>query len=1188
MTNAILRGMPDVGNLHVRFDEGGVASAKPRRGSLLYNSKMSLMIGLCVVAVSAFAAEVSVGYRQRGEIRVPTGGSATQSDRVTVVGGGNVYKTGGGDLTLPLSVVRQGDDFEIGVLDGSVTITDGTAVPAKASAPVCLQNEAAVWFAADKNVVTTNGAGFISGECVSAWYDYRATDANDAKYYRMAPVWWIASDKVTTGKTTTVPPCVSSQQGETGVYFGGAGSGQSMLVKKPTDAMDDAAKYAMVSNVLHAFVVYGYSNSWSSALGTYHPTGSSPSRHFIALDKNTFFQKAGAWSMVSGNFFLDGVWRNAFAEKPADYPGMHLMECEVTDMPGHFEALMRDSTLNSAYAARNGGDFLYEVIAFTNRLTSAERVAVQNYLMDKWNLTKAQTAKPVVDLYKGGSAKVSETLPFMPKGEGLLVKEGSGRLDAYVGDGNTFDGSIDIQGGSVAMRAPMGVKVADGDSVDVESLGYGEVTKKTSGDAGTFTKTGRGRLRVEGFADSVKAITVKDGVLRLAPSAGDATQVDTLSGGLQDPSFESFDSPSTVWADSGRKLASDKTYLGEWYYEQMSGAYSTGLAAYWHEPCKYKFAGWSAPDGIIAMYVKGSGMKATTTVTPRTDGVYEFSFMVAARSGYVKPDQINHLDFYIGESDNDMEKFGSLEKADSPYVRYYYRTPRLTGGKTYKLRIQTKAIGIDGTTTIDDLRFDLVPDAERKAATVVKVPYGDFEDTLWTTSTFSSVEFPRSGKNQVRGWELTTDGSWSGAKEPPVSIVYQAMSDYTRSKLPGSGSVYSADKYSYPVCQLGGNGGTGFAQLHFASTGGIARTTTPFYPPAGRYRLRADISWMMHGYEGLTLNGNIGPRLRISRDGGDTWAAIGTVNLPYGDAGMRPVLWEQVVDVKEGDDLRIMLEQNAANGKGSFNIDNLELVKLSDPEIGNLLKNGSFEENDKMGQTPDLSYTTVISNWTVKANTPAGAPSGFTSTVAADHHLRVSAGYSTNVVDGTHRIAIRGLGSIYQSVYLDKGYYQVRFFAESRHDDIRNKGMTPIQVYLTRSGEPTNFVGQTWCDSSNYVEHAFIFRNDVAAYWNLTLQGMSGPEDGLDRRAFVDCVSLVKLPDSAVAETATLAEDAVIKVANGARLELDFTGTNTVKRVKLGGHSVIGVVNAKTHPEFISGLGSLKATEQPGGLIIIK
>ena len=40
MTNAALRGKPDAGNPHVRFDEGEVASAAtPRRGSLLYKPR---------------------------------------------------------------------------------------------------------------------------------------------------------------------------------------------------------------------------------------------------------------------------------------------------------------------------------------------------------------------------------------------------------------------------------------------------------------------------------------------------------------------------------------------------------------------------------------------------------------------------------------------------------------------------------------------------------------------------------------------------------------------------------------------------------------------------------------------------------------------------------------------------------------------------------------------------------------------------------------------------------------------------------------------------------------------------------------------------------------------------------------------------------------------------------------------
>ena len=49
MTNAILRGKPDAGNPHVRFDEGEVASAKPRRGSLLYK-KLLMILSLAVLS----------------------------------------------------------------------------------------------------------------------------------------------------------------------------------------------------------------------------------------------------------------------------------------------------------------------------------------------------------------------------------------------------------------------------------------------------------------------------------------------------------------------------------------------------------------------------------------------------------------------------------------------------------------------------------------------------------------------------------------------------------------------------------------------------------------------------------------------------------------------------------------------------------------------------------------------------------------------------------------------------------------------------------------------------------------------------------------------------------------------------------------------------------------------------------
>ena len=52
MTSAILREKPDVGNSHVRFDEGEVASAKPRRGTLLYKKPLATVLAAGILSVA--------------------------------------------------------------------------------------------------------------------------------------------------------------------------------------------------------------------------------------------------------------------------------------------------------------------------------------------------------------------------------------------------------------------------------------------------------------------------------------------------------------------------------------------------------------------------------------------------------------------------------------------------------------------------------------------------------------------------------------------------------------------------------------------------------------------------------------------------------------------------------------------------------------------------------------------------------------------------------------------------------------------------------------------------------------------------------------------------------------------------------------------------------------------------------
>ena len=121
MTNAILRGKPDAGNPHVRFDEGEVASAKPRRGSLLYKALLGMVFVLAAGAllanpvVSAVAVSqtatvphiVTITYELSEEaivtLNVKTNGAAIAGSALWGVGGDvncRVAATGEGEKRL--------------------------------------------------------------------------------------------------------------------------------------------------------------------------------------------------------------------------------------------------------------------------------------------------------------------------------------------------------------------------------------------------------------------------------------------------------------------------------------------------------------------------------------------------------------------------------------------------------------------------------------------------------------------------------------------------------------------------------------------------------------------------------------------------------------------------------------------------------------------------------------------------------------------------------------------------------------------------------------------------------------------------------------------------------------------------------------------------------------------------------
>ena len=57
-----------------------------------------------------------------------------------------------------------------------------------------------------------------------------------------------------------------------------------------------------------------------------------------------------------------------------------------------------------------------------------------------------------------------------------------------------------------------------------------------------------------------------------------------------------------------------------------------------------------------------------------------------------------------------------------------------------------------------------------------------------------------------------------------------------------------------------------------------------------------------------------------------------------------------------------------------------------------------------------------------------------------------------------------------------------------------------------------------------------------------------------------------------------------MSVAEGARLEVGFEGTNTVRELKLGGVEIKGVVDVADYPEYLSGQGVFNVV--PWGTVI--
>lgn len=351
----------------------------------------SLFAVVSLFAHTAGAANpVVVGAREFGFIGT-NGADETVSSPLLIEG--TLRKTGGGALNVPLANVFSADG-RMEVLDGRLNLTaDGGGLVADVPSDVLAK--AAFWVDANTNVVVcstnlvacyTNGEDIVYvtntfDNAVAQWLDVREPDT--------LPPYQYTRGVGMANFTNALPEFGATGAGAAGnlarIYFGGYHNGRWMEWRNATNG----AAYLSLCNV---FIVHGSPNSFGYLLSV-STTNTAIELPFIpgaatsgctGLEGTIHNVSITPIGTRTGRTFLNRHLIDGSATKPIR--GSQLLEVEA----GVYEPVLQACNF---FADRNswgfndnriGGDYLCEVLVFTNRLTEAERVRTEHYLWQKW------------------------------------------------------------------------------------------------------------------------------------------------------------------------------------------------------------------------------------------------------------------------------------------------------------------------------------------------------------------------------------------------------------------------------------------------------------------------------------------------------------------------------------------------------------------------------------------------------------------------------------------------------------------------------------------------------------------------------------------------------------------------------------------------------------------------------------
>ncbi len=1180
------------------------------------NGGMRAMAAACALSGVCIAAggDVALGFRDVGGVSVDSG--ETVFDGKVVVGdGGRFIKAGAGKLTIPVSSLDAQADSRFAVLGGELAFAPDASAAEVSAPPAALVEKAAFWVD-ETSVVVTNGADGTA--YASRWCDAREADAESPQRIYAVPKWYASVAGNPLGTKDGVDPCVVTTDAVTAVYFGGVGSGQYMQWQK-------GGANAYLSQIRHFFVVHGAYGCWGNVMGW---TGASRTGGFAfaggvyslvaptSVSAHFASRMDCLPDMTTARFFLDGERIDPFAIPPKR--GFQLLEGVATAYPFRMDTFFRSGF--EIYKTAQGGDFIAEAAVFTNRLTEAERLSVERYLLKKWNLpagygtydmkrgngnverTRNNLRLPTAEIAVASNAVFSYSAPAgaeMPalafSGEGTVRMTGGGTLtlgpDEAAKWGGAFEwdgaGEIVAKGGALPPLDVSGGQVYTcanrEDSADLTrecdaTTGF-RLTRSDDGAAGAVHFKGDGWTKVRRVADDVARLVVEKGHVQLQGRARGTTVVPdgAVEAAVENGDFElPFDFSDAAY--NRRYIASEGVNgwhgAGSSFFMDTSVPFETGKKGWW----SWMDRNLQLPRGgvgrVLQIVMAGG---AWTSVTFPKSGRYEVSFDACSRycadnwinsgTGIFAGDQRPQVNLLLGADWASAERFATCTLGSQGFLRYRYRTPRVEAG-TCVFGLKTVDTGGDACFFADNLRITFVPDADDPA--VFEIPNGGFDEMV-RAKTLPYAKSIHSIVNEAHGWTLSIDEGATPATETnsPVAVI-------------DGGSLWRFHGSAltlYPLRDVPPGSGA----LAFVSTGGVARTT--FTAPAGTWRLRSRVGTLSMygrvGYPGAERDYNADGRVRarLTRADGTT-LDLGTVSASHTSLTPAETVWATTFTLDAPEEVSLELRQE--NGGGTALVDDLVFVPPERFGEGNLMANGGFEKDGGWkGWSSGKTEPHLVLNGLSYAYRHAGIHDW-------DQYQPWAFGFNT--IDGRRYLRIQN--DAYAQTEVDvpsAGLYRFSFTTRTRIDGTYYTGNN-FRVWMSPTDDPavTNEVARFFAPySRNWHRESFLVNLPKAGRYFLRIDGLgSGSAKNPDTQGMFDLLSLERVvdPPEAAPEMPTHVE---ISVAEGARLVLDFTGALRCGPVRLGGTVLTGLLSAQTHPEFLSGAGTLDARNL-GTLLIFR